>query len=213
MQTLRYRLLIFDFDGTLADSFPTFLNQMRQVAGHFGFRKVNTQELDRMRALSAREIIKHLGIPYWKMLLIARYMRRLMTADTHGTRLFPEVPDLLRRLREQGALLAIVNSNSKQNVQAILGPQNALLINIFQCGASLFGKATKFRKVMKQAGVSASQAIAIGDEIRDLDAAREAGIAFGAVSWGYTKVEALRATSPEFVFNNLQEIEDVLTQR
>jgi phosphoglycolate phosphatase len=60
--------------------------------------------------------------------------------------------------------------------------------------------------VMKLAGVVPAATIAIGDEIRDIEAARAAGIACGAVSWGYAAPEALRAHKPDVVFEKMEEI-------
>lgn len=204
---MRYRLLIFDFDGTLADSFPHFVDHVRQMVEHFGLRPIGAEALDELRRCSAAEVIKYLGLPTWKIPLVGRYVRRLMAADAARTELFPGVNDALQRLASQGVTLAIVSSNTEANIRLILGPENARLIGTYQCGASLFGKAAKFRKVLRETGVSPPQALAIGDEIRDLEAADKARIAFGAVAWGYTKVESLRAFAPAFIFDRLEEIE------
>ena len=75
----------------------------------------------------------------------------------------------------------------------------------------MFGKAARFRKVLRRSGILPPDAICIGDEIRDLDAARRAGIAFGAVAWGFTRAEALQARGPNVLFSSLDEIADSLT--
>jgi phosphoglycolate phosphatase len=80
------------------------------------------------------------------------------------------------------------------------------LIQHYSCGASLFGKGPKLRAVLRSSGIPAAEAICIGDEIRDLEAAREAGLAFGAVTWGYTQPASLRAHGPEEVFESFEEI-------
>jgi phosphoglycolate phosphatase len=60
--------------------------------------------------------------------------------------------------------------------------------------------------VLRRSGVSAREAIAIGDELRDAQAARRAGIAFGAVAWGYTSIAALQAVKPAHVFFSIEDI-------
>ena len=102
-------------------------------------------------------------------------------------RLFPGVGQLLADLAGRGVVLAVVSSNSIDNVRQVLGPENAARIGHYECGASICGKRPKLRAVLRASGVPAVEAIAIGDEIRDLEAARAEGIAFGAVSWGYTE--------------------------
>jgi phosphoglycolate phosphatase len=74
----------------------------------------------------------------------------------------------------------------------------------------VFGKAARFRKVLRRSGISPPDALAIGDEIRDLEAARRAGIAFGAAGWGFTRAEALQARGPNVLFSSIEEIADSL---
>jgi phosphoglycolate phosphatase len=99
----------------------------------------------------------------------------------------------------------VVSSDSESNARTALG-QHAALISRFACGASLFGKAAKFKAVLKRTGIAAADAICIGDEIRDGEAARQAGIDFGAVCWGFAKPEALRRASPALVFERVADI-------
>jgi phosphoglycolate phosphatase len=74
----------------------------------------------------------------------------------------------------------------------------------------MFGKAAKFRRVLKMSGIAAARAICIGDEIRDYEAAREVGLAFGAVSWGYTDPVALSALKPQIVFHSVADLAPAL---
>jgi phosphoglycolate phosphatase len=101
--------------------------------------------------------------------------------------------------------LAVVSSDSASNVRKALG-KNADLISQFACGASLFGKAVKYKAVLKRTGIAAADAICIGDEVRDGEAARQAGIDFGAVSWGFAKTEALRQALPVLLFDSVAAI-------
>jgi phosphoglycolate phosphatase len=211
---MKYRLLIFDFDGTLADSYPWFVATINTVADRYGFRRIDDGELDQLRGYSAREMVRRLGIPAWKLPLIARHIRKLKSRDRDAIGIFPGVDPLLRQLAGQGIMLAVVSSNSEENVRRVLGPELAPLVHHYACGASLFGKAASFRKVLRQCDVALAETLCVGDELRDLEAAREAGIPFGAVTWGYTNAEALRAQAPEAVFERVEEIaEAVLTRR
>jgi phosphoglycolate phosphatase len=174
-------MAIFDFDGTLADSFPWFLAAVNRLAECYRFHPIEPQEVETLRGYPARRLVHHLGVPAWKLPLIARHLRRLMAADISRIALFPGVDRLLHGLAARGAQLAVVSSNSAGNVHRVLGPHNAALIGHYACGVSLFGKPSKLRSVLRRSGVSAGAAICIGDEIRDLEASRAAGIAFGAV--------------------------------
>ncbi len=203
---MKYRLVLFDFDGTLADSFPWFLDMVNRLADEHRFRRLEEHEIEALRGQGARQVVGHLGLSAWKLPRIVSQMRLQMARDIGGIALFPGVDRLLRELAGRGIRLAIVTSNSIENVRRVLGPDNAALIDHYACGASIFGKRPKIRAVLRASGVPAAAAISIGDEIRDLEAARAEGIAFGAVAWGYTNPEALRALTPEEMFASPEEV-------
>jgi phosphoglycolate phosphatase len=207
-----YKLALFDFDGTLADSFPWFTTVMNDAADKFGFRRIAAHEVDTLRGKSAREMIAHCGVKTWKLPFIANYMRKRKAQDIDKVHLFADAAPTLRRLHAAGVTLAIVSSNSETNIRAMLGPETAALIAHYECRASMFGKARRFKQVLRASGIGARDAISVGDEIRDLDSARAAGIPFGAVTWGYTHGVALRAQRPEHVFESFEEIFETLTR-
>lgn len=201
-----HRLAIFDFDGTLADTFPWFVGVLNGVADRYGFSRVKADEVEMLRGYDARQIMRHLRVPSWKLPFIANHMRRLMARDIDGIRLFDGVPDMLRVLTDSGVTVAVVSSNSVENIRCILGPEAAGQVAHYGCGASLFGKAAKFRRMLRTTGIPASHAIAIGDELRDIEAARTVGMACAAVAWGYTRGDALAALRPDRLLNRVEDI-------
>lgn len=210
---MKYRLLIFDFDGTLADSFPWFLRAINEAADRYRFRPLAEEKVEALRAHGARKMIEHLDVPAWKLPLIARYLRRAMARELDRIPLFPGVDGLLSRLAGQGTILAIVTSNSEENVRRVLGAENASLVRHYACGASLFGKRPLLTRVVRTSGVPPEEALCIGDEIRDLEAARAAGLPFGAVTWGYTHGDALRSLGPDELFTTIEELSERLANQ
>ena len=203
---LAYRLVIFDFDGTLADSADWFISMTNEVARRFRFRQISDDEVAMLRGRSSREVVAYMRVPAWKMPFIARHTRKLVSENTSEIPLFPGSPALIRRLHEGGVVLALVSSNSEANVRKILGPELAACITHYACGASMFGKTPKFRKVIRKAGARHGQVLSIGDETRDIEAASRAGIDSGAVTWGYARPEILEAHRPTFLFNTMDDI-------
>lgn len=208
---MRYRLVIFDFDGTLADLFPWFSRVVNDIADRYRFKRVEPHEIDALRTMSARELMHRQGVAAWKMPFIARHVRQRKSKELDQTRLFDGVNQMLARLSDADIGLALVSSNSERNVRAVLGAEIANRFRFYECGVSMFGKSSRYGRVLRRSGTPARDAICIGDEIRDLEAARRQGIAFGAVTWGYTAPDALIAHAPDVVFRSVGEIADHLT--
>lgn len=205
LDSVPYSLAIFDLDGTLVDSFPWFLRTINDVADRFGFRRVRDEDVESLRHASTREILSRLEVPVWKLPAIARYARRLKGEAAAEISLFAGTEAMLRTLAECGVQLALVTSDSEVNARQKLGASAALFAH-FDCAASLFGKPAKFRRVIRRAGVNPENVIAIGDEVRDIEAARAVSIACGAVSWGYAAPAALQALAPDYMFAQMGEI-------
>ncbi len=177
-----------------------------ELAEKHSFRKVAPDEHERFRDLHGKELLKALGLPLWKLPSVLTDMRKRMSSHADQFSLFDGIGDVLRHLSAAGIQLAIVSSNSRENVERILGSENAALIHHYACGASVFGKPAHLRAVLRRSGIPFSQAIYIGDEVRDAEAARKVGIAFGAVAWGQHSEAALRAQQPEEFFACVTEI-------
>lgn len=207
---MRYRLVIFDFDGTLADSAGWMRASINDVARRYRFKSVPDHEVDALRDLDTREVLRRLEVSWWKLPFIARHVRRRMARDAHRIAVFEGVPELLAELSERGIEIAVVTSNAEANVRTILGPETSRHIRTFQCGAGLFSKRPKLRRALRRAGVRAHEALAIGDEVRDLDAAHAEGIPTGAVSWGYATPGRLRAQRPTVMFESVEDMRRLL---
>jgi phosphoglycolate phosphatase len=201
-----YRLVIFDFDGTLADSIPWLRRVLGELADEFGFHRPDDLELERLRHTPPHEALAMLRVPRWKMPFIAARARRRMARELDAIRPFPGVEDVLRHLADAGLTLALVSSNSRRNVERVLGPPTAARIAHWACGAALLGKAALFRRVLRRSGIAAGETLCVGDELRDAQAARAAGIAFGAVGWGVHELAALRGESPAEVFERVGDL-------
>ena len=200
------KLIIFDFDGTLADTFPSFVRVFDQAADKYGFKRLDRARQGDLRGSDARQIMAHHDIPLWKVPAIARFMRVRMADDIANIKLFAGVDLALRDLHAQGVLLTILTSNSPGNVRAVLGQELLALFSHVECGASLFGKAAKVRKVLAATGIAPEHAMLIGDEIRDAKAAADAGVDFGAVAWGFNHADALLACHPRRLFRQVAEL-------
>lgn len=202
-----YRLAAFDFDGTLADSFQYFVANVNSLARRHGFREMDPARLDDYRGREPRDLMRMHGVPMWKLPFIAKDFMALMGRDVAQVQPFPGIVAALQALSAAGVGLAIVTSNSRKNVELVMGQQLMQHIRFMECGASLFGKRRRLERVLRAAGVDRSASIYVGDQTNDGEAARSAGIAFGAVQWGYASGESLERYGPALRFRGVADLQ------
>lgn len=209
----RYRLAMFDFDGTLADSFGWFAATLREITPRYRLTPLDDAQLQALRGLDARSIMQRLGLPWWKLPLLTREMRRRMRGDIAGIVPFDGVDTLLSSLKSQGVAIAIVTSNSPGNVRAVLGEQTMSQVDALEGDISIFGKPARLRKMLERFDCAPRDAVYIGDEIRDAQAAAALGMDFIGVGWGYTRTDALQAHARHEVCSDSQSLLAAISAR
>jgi phosphoglycolate phosphatase len=203
---MTYKLVVFDFDGTLADSLGWFIGTLGELASRHGFRHVTEAEIAMLRGYDSRAIIRYLGVPHWRLPFIAADLRGRAAAEAAKIGLFDGIAPLLDALHRNGIPCGIVSSNAEATVRGVLGPERAGIVGFYECGVDVFGKAKRFRRMMRRAGMKPRETIFIGDEQRDIEAAQAVGAAAGAVTWGVATRELLARCTPTMMFDHPGEI-------
>lgn len=185
------RLAIFDFDGTLANTVPVFLDVFDRVIDRYALRRPAEADVQWLRAQPTSDILRWLGVPLWQLPAIMRFARARMQARASEIALFPGMDTLLHGLVTAETRIAVVTSNTERTVRTVLGPTLMSQVSALRCGVGLFGKAARLRGVLRRTGVAPHAAVFVGDEERDVAAARGAGVRAIAVTWGYAAASAL----------------------
>ena len=206
MNSVKPKLVIFDFDGTLADTLPFTLSIMDQLSDKFGTRRMNQEDLPLLRSFSPARIIKMYDIPLWKIPLMTLESQRLLFENIEDIHLFPGMEGVIRAIADKGITMAVVSSNALKNVKLVLGEEMTRLISLFECQTGLFGKPPRLRKALRDAGVNPEEALSFGDEIRDIQAARQVGIPCAAVTWGFADGAALAGYQPDYLVTDVNQI-------
>lgn len=201
-----FDLVAFDFDGTLADTLPWFDGIVDEICLRHGLRVPDAGARQAMRHRDAREIFRQLDLPLWKLPRVMNDVRDRMARAAPDIALFAGMAELLRTLHGRGVRLAVLSSNSAANVRRVIGEPLWALLAQAECGSDVFGKAGKLRRLMRREGLAPGRVLLVGDELRDIDAARQAGVRAGAVAWGYNHPDALRAHGPDRFFRSPADI-------
>ncbi len=189
------RTLLFDFDGTIADSFAVVTEIFYTLTGHE--RVDDPKEIERLRRLPMTKVVKELHVP---PLLIPRLLmkgRKMMGEHLNEVPVFDTMAETLSALQAKGYTLYIMSSNSTHNVRRYLEIKKLdTYFSEVYGGIGLLNKAAAIRKVMRQNGLHGEECVYIGDESRDIEGAKRAGVAVISVGWGYNDPELLKSRNP-----------------
>lgn len=202
--------LLFDFDGTLADSLSAIVTITNRLAPEFGYRPTPLEEVDALKGLTARQLIRYSGIPLLKIPALLRRVRAELRQQTAHIPPCAGMPAVIRQLHAHQHQLGVVTSNTPEAVRAFLAVQG-----LEHCFFSIDGGGTLFRKgklinqCLDRYQLSPQQTVYVGDEVRDVDAARFAGVCPVSVTWGFNNREALVAAQPDWVIDMPEMLKDI----
>ena len=206
----RPALLLFDFDGTVADTFGCGVEILNLLAPEFGFRRLEDADVPRARDMGTREIMKFLGIPATRLPKISKRGKEELHKRMDQIRPFAGMADIVRALHADGFRLGILTSNSEENVAAFLKKFGLDLFDFVHTSSKLTGKARVIRRILKEHKLKPRQVLLIGDEVRDIEAAQETGIHMAAVTWGYNSHKAIGALNPDHLVETPGELRDLV---
>jgi phosphoglycolate phosphatase len=195
--------IIFDFDGTIADSFDYVLQYLSLEAR----REVPLKEdAEAYRKKSMREMAMMLGIPLWRLPVIYFSGRRTMRAHMEKVNAFKGLPEVIKALHEQGNHLYIISANSAKNIRHFLHRYElSHCFNAVKGSSGIFGKINLIKNLRRRFKIK-DDVWYIGDELSDIASAKVAGVNVVAVTWGFAEPEAIRRLEPNLVIDKPHEL-------
>ncbi|MDJ1182775.1 HAD-IA family hydrolase [Roseofilum casamattae] len=205
--------IIFDFDGTLVQSLETVVTIINRLAPEFGYRSSSPQEIARLREVGTREAMLQVGLPWYKLPFVTRRLRAEMNEEIHRLQLVDGIKEVLQQLRAQGYRLGIITSNAEKNVQSCLhNHQLDRCFDFVESEFNLFGKARTIKKAIAKYRLDRQTVIYVGDEARDMQAARKIRVVAIAVAWGFHSRELLAASSPDYLIESPMELVEIMQE-
>jgi len=199
--------IIFDFDGTLADSLNLFIKIYNEIHKSCACPSFDIRDKDRLRDLSVAEILKEYQISAFKVPILAFKAKRKLGNKLNELELFPGIKEALQDLKNRGYSLHVLSSNSKSNLIAFLKQEEILtLFSSVYGGASLFSKARKIKKLFKREGINSQNSLYIGDEIREIEACRNISLPIISVTWGFNSKQSLEKLNPNMIVDSIIEL-------
>lgn len=204
---MAYRTIIFDFDGTLADTLEESRRIYNVLAPDYKLRQVSAEELPGLRHFSLLELLDHLDITKRRVPALLSRGTALMRGNITRLPLIPGIAEILPEMRSRAESFGILTSNATANVDLFLRAHGLRQYFDFVSSTSkLTGKSKHLKAIQKTFSVKAQEMLYVGDEIRDIKASKKAGIAVAAATWGFNSAESLRAESPDHVVSTPGEL-------
>lgn len=200
-------LIVFDFDGTIADSLGVFVQAANRLVTEYGYPQVTEEQIPAYRSLSSREVLQQLTMPKWQLPFFLRRFRRELNARVEDLQPIPGMPAVIQELHQQGYQLGILSSNAQKTVLKFLDThQLTPYFDWVAGGQILLGKDRVLRRMVRMQNLNPQQVICIGDETRDIEAARQVNLKMIAVSWGFNTHAILANYHPDALIDSPEEL-------
>lgn len=205
-----YKCIIFDFDGTLADTENQVFTIYNSLADKYKYKKITKEDLHKIKNSNFVEIMKLIDIPYTSLPKIVKEGQRYLKNSMGSIQPFQQdIKDVLVNLRSNIDVMGIITSNTSKNVKKFIANEDIDLFDFVE-SSPLLGKEMKINSVCKKHKLNKEEVLYIGDETRDIDACKHAQVKCAAVTWGYNYPETLIKHNPDYLIKNLNDILDIL---
>ncbi len=202
------KVVIFDFDGTIADTFSTVVEIVNNLSSEYGFPKLGIEQVSELRHRRAQDLLGVFRISLLKIPSFIFKVKELLGGQIKNVKAFPDVLDVLKQLKDQGYTLGILSSNNIETVNTFLKNNSIDVFDFVYSEKDLFGKARVLKNLMKRHGFANEDVVYVGDETRDIEAAHGAKLRIVSVGWGYNTISALEKQKPDVLIDKPQELVD-----
>ncbi len=211
-----YKLVIFDWDGTLMDSVDRIVSSMQSAAKTVGLSIPPNEEVKQIIGLSLtvalQELFVDITIDQIDAMLV-QYKYEYLEADTTPTPLFDNAVNLLTQLKQKNKLLAVATGKGREGLNRVLAVSNTNdYFHTTRCAGEMPSKPDPemLNSILAELVIAPHEAIMIGDTSHDLKMAQAAGIDSIGVTFGVHDSETLDKYQPKTIVNSLAELQALL---
>lgn len=208
-----YKLLVFDWDGTLVDSIGRIVEAMHRAADACDLPRCSDQAVRGIIGLGLVEAIQGLYPELEDLSRVEafrqRYSEQYLALEAEPSPLFDGVRESLERFREQGYRLAVATGKGRGGLQRVLAAHGWLdYFDVTRCADETASKPDPrmLREILAHCRVAPERALMVGDSIFDLLMARHAGVDAVAVGYGAQPLQVLRECAPCLAISEFNEL-------
>ena len=212
------KLVIFDFDGTLADTKENIILTFQMTMKELGVEIKSRQECAATIGLTLEDAFKVLypGMAAEKYILLRDTYRRIFKENRKilVPGLFPEVMETLEELRRRGYLMSIASSRQSPSLQSFL--EDMKIAHLFEY--AIGGDNVEHPKpapdavlqILRHYNLSAEEAFVVGDMPFDINMATNAGVKSCGVTWGNADAAQLKESGANYIIDKMSQLLEIL---
>ncbi len=205
------RYVLFDFDGTIANTLVLALDIYNSIASKYHVVPVQKEDVPLLRAQRPQDLLKKYKIGPLKLPFLLMRMRSEIKSKIADVEPISGMPEALKAIKDKGYRLGIVTSNSSDNVKRFLVKHHMeTWFDFVYSGMNILGKERVMSRLLTEKNIEKSTSVYVGDEIRDIEASKRMRIPVIAVTWGYNSHDALEKAHPTHVARNPSELLDCI---
>lgn len=209
------KVFIFDFDGTLADSAPIIRSIYTDLAAKKKWKVLTDEDYEMLRHGTIRDARRWSGIPIWQYPLLVRAVKKLMTLEAEKVSLFPGTAELVKKLHGHNSDLYVLSRNAPSTIYKVFeryGIEDKIQV-LNRRKRSFGSKAAAITELIRKKKYDKKHIWMIGDEVRDIQAAKSAGVNSVAIEWGIQDISILERFEPTKVAATVSELQQILLEK
>lgn len=203
------KIVIFDFDGTIADTEQWTLDIYNELATKYGYKTYTIREMEEMKKMHLSKLLTVPDIPYSKVFILLKEGQSILKKNINNVRAFTEdLKKILMQIRELTGTIGIISSNTKKNIRRFC--KNKDIEMDFIISSPLFTKEIKINRIINKYRVKPEEILYVGDEVRDIESSQKAGVKIASATWGYNDKELLSESNPDYLIDSISELIEIL---
>jgi phosphoglycolate phosphatase-like HAD superfamily hydrolase len=210
---MKKKMIVFDMDGTLADTRPVVIEALNEFAPSFNYDRLDEEDVRHLRHSRSIAFLKVLGIPLWRAPFLIKKVQKRLGERIEEMELVSGMSDLLLAIKSHDTLLGVGTSNTKENADLFFNKFKGKYFDFRRTGIIPFTKHRALKKLARKYNIKPECIYYVGDETRDVLAAKKAGTKVIAVTWGFNDREILETLKPDFVADSPAEILTFLEEK
>ncbi len=204
--------LLFDFDGTIANSIDELFKLINSLAPRYGYPPVSPEQFAALRNLPLTKACRIMKLPLYRLgqaihIVLHEYRRIIPDLEPCAG-----VISMLEKLNSASIPMALISSNHTENVEAFLRNHQMNFFNWVEGTSGIMQKHNRINRMIRKHDLDKNNVFYIGDETRDIRAARKCKIKVISVTWGLHSAENLSSMKPDYLVQNPQEIVDLILE-